>query len=95
VPAGISFTSSLEALVECAGWRNELENRSLAVLQGLAPLLAGRALMRPEPQDPRTRRWRRFRGQASNQLRCSTDDSSKQLDKEKRSFGQQWVDRWR
>jgi hypothetical protein len=45
VPAGISFTSSLEALVECAGWRNELENRSLAVLQELAPLLAGRALM--------------------------------------------------
>jgi CHAD domain-containing protein len=38
------FHLSLSRWIACRGWRNELENRSLAVLLEPAPLLAGRVL---------------------------------------------------
>ncbi len=40
------FHLSLSRWIACRGWRNELENRSLAVLLEPAPILAGRVLTR-------------------------------------------------
>jgi triphosphatase len=66
------FHLSLRRWIGCRGWRNELENRSLAALLEPAPILAGRVLTRLHRKAlKRGSRFRHLQPEARHKLRIA------------------------